>query len=184
MDADRLKGGTRQGGGVLGSQPPPHHRDGHHEDSDDDADRVAERVADGRVGVPRDARRRVEGGRRRQRSREQAGCESGRQAEDVPTDERDQRTHETHDRRESQEARLLAQVLEERRTGRNADRVDEEREAHGLDDRHVGTHDLGMHRRHHESNEEGACGAESQRTDPDGANGGPERYDKKERKKG
>ena len=41
-----------------------------------------------------------------------------------------------------------------------------------------------MHRRHHESNEESACGAESQRTDPDGANGGPERYDKKERKKG
>ena len=184
VHADGLEGRTRQRGSVLGTQPLPRHRDGHDEDATDDADRITEGVANRRVRIPRETRGRIEGGRGGEGAREQARGQAGRQAEETSSRERDSRADNTHDRREREEVRLLAQILEERRTRGNADAIHEEGQAHRLDDRHVRAHDLGVDRRDDEAHEERAGRAKAQRTDADGPDRRTQRDNDKEREQG
>ena len=184
MNAHGFEGLARQGGRVLGAQPLPRHRDRHDEDAADDAHRIAEGVADRRVRVARQAGRCIEGGSGRERAREEARRQTFRQAEDASADEGDHRTHDAHDRGKREEVRLLAQILEEGRARRNADAIDEESQAHRLDDRHVGADDLGMEGRDNEADEEGTCRTESQRADTDGTDRGPQRNDDKQCEQG
>ena len=130
MNADSLERRAREGGRVLGTQPLPRDGDRHDEDAPDDADRIAERITDGCVRVAREPRRRIQGGRRRQCSREEARGEARGQAEKATTDESNNCTNDADERGEGQEVRLLAQVLKERRTRGNAYAVHEECEAH------------------------------------------------------
>ena len=184
VHADGLEGRTRQGGGVLGPQPFPRDRDGHDDNAADDADRVTEGVANRRVCVPRQAGGRIEGGRGREGTREQARGETGGQAEEASARERDSRADDTHDRRQREEVRLLTQILEEGRARGNADTIHEEGQAHRLDDRHVRAHDLGMHRRDDEAHEERAGRTEAQRADPNGPDRRTQRDNDKEREQG
>ena len=184
VHADGFQGGPREGRRVLGANPFPRHGDRDDEDAADDAHRIAEGVSDRRVRVPREAGGRIEGGRGRQSSREQARRESRGQAEEAASRERDERTHDAHDCRESEEVRLLTQILEEGRTRGNADAIHEEGQAHRLDDRHVGTDNLGMQSRNDEADEESTRRSEAQRADPNGPDRRTQRNNDKQREQG
>ena len=184
VHADGLEGRTRQGGRVLGTQPLPRHRDGHDEDATNDADRITEGVADRRVRVPGEAGGRIEGGRSGEGAREQARGQAGRQAEETSARERNSRADDTHDRRQREEVRLLAQILEEGRARRNADAIHEEGQAHRLDDRHVRAHDLGVQGRDDEAHEECAGRTEAQRADPNGPDRSTQRNNDKQCEQG
>lgn len=184
MNTHGLQGGPSEGRRVLGADPLPRHGDRHNENATDDTHRVAEGVADRRVGISRESGGRVEGGSGRQSTREETRREPRGQAEEAASRERDKRTDDAHDCREGEEVRLLTQILEEGGTRGNADAVDEEGQAHRLDDRHVGADDLGMQGRDGQSHEERAGRSEAQRANPDGPNRRTQRNDDKQCEQG
>ena len=144
----------------------------------------AEGVADRRVRVPRQAGSRIEGGSSRQGAREETRRQTGGQAEEAASHERDDRADDAHDRGEGEEVRLLTQILEEGRARGNADAIDKERQTHRLDDRHVVTDDLRVEGRNDETDEESTRRSEAQRADPNGPNRRTQRNDDKQREQG
>ena len=184
MNTHGLQGSPREGRRVLGTDPLPRHGDRHNENAADDAHRIAEGIADRSIGISREAGSCIEGGSGRQSTRKQARGQARRQAEEAASHERDKRTDDAHNCREGEEVRLLTQILEERGASGNTDAIDEERQAHRLDDRHVGADNLGMQGRDGQSHEERAGRSEAQRADPDGPNRRTQRNDDKQCEQG
>ena len=176
----RGQAGAGQRRGVLASRPGAAHHGRDQHDPDDHTDRVAEGVPDRGAAGAGEAGSGIQRRGGGERTGEQAQRQVPRQSQHLPEDEGRDRGQDGAEGRGGQQRELTVQGAEEGGACGDADGVDEQGQAEGLDDLHAGA-EVRRDRGQRQTREQRAGGAEADPAEGDRAEHGARGDDQEQR---